>query len=114
MLPDNHKIAPYFQNGINVAPNKGAAKALLASVYMTEAGWPLKKGAEYYDKAAAKYKEIIENEDTYGYILEPDIRTLTKEPEANYQRSPADGVTIWLNWNSLKVCRKEYARMLGS
>ena len=40
---------------------------------MTEAGWPLKKGAEYYDKAAAKYKEIIENEDTYGYILEPDI-----------------------------------------
>ena len=105
---------------------------------MTEAGWPLKKGAEYYDKAAAKYKEIIENEDTYGYILEPDIRTLTKEPEANYskeivfgefhnktktisldpkanyQRSPADGVTIWLNWNSLKVCRKEYARMLGS
>ena len=86
MLPDNHKIAPYFQNGINVAPNKGAAKALLASVYMTEAGWPLKKGAEYYDKAAAKYKEIIENEDTYGYILEPDIRTLTKEPEANYSK----------------------------
>lgn len=86
MLPDNHKIAHYFQNGINVAPNKGAAKALLASVYMTEAGWPLKKGAEYYDKAAAKYKEIIENEDTYGYILEPDIRTLTKEPEANYSK----------------------------
>ena len=86
MLPDNHKIAPYFQNGINVAPNKGAAKALLASVYMTEAGWPLKKGAEYYDKAAAKYKEIIENEDTYGYILESDIRTLTKEPEANYSK----------------------------
>ena len=86
MLPDNHKIAPYFQNGINVAPNKGAAKALLASVYMTEAGWPLKKGAEYYDKAAAKYKEIIENEATYGYILEPDIRTLTKEPEANYSK----------------------------
>lgn len=75
-LPDNHSVDPYFKNGINVAPNKGAAKALLASVYMTEAGWPLKKGSEYYDKAAAKYKEIIENASTYGYALEPDIRTL--------------------------------------
>ena len=102
---------------------------------MTEAGWPLKKGAEYYDKAAAKYKEIIENEATYGYILEPDIRTLTKEPEANYSKEivfgefhnktknyfsgpkselPVDGVIIWLNWNFSEVCRKEYAKMLGS
>ncbi|MDR1403732.1 MAG: RagB/SusD family nutrient uptake outer membrane protein [Tannerellaceae bacterium] len=75
-LPDNHSVSPYFKNGINVAPNKGAAKALLASAYLTQAGWPLKKGAASYDKAAAKYKEIIDNASTFGYALEPDIRTL--------------------------------------
>lgn len=84
LLPESHTVSPYFQNGINVAPNKAAAKALLASIYMTEAGWPLKKGTSYYDMAAAKYKEIIDNEASYGFILEPDIRTLVTEPQSNY------------------------------
>ncbi|MDR0429585.1 MAG: RagB/SusD family nutrient uptake outer membrane protein [Tannerellaceae bacterium] len=88
MLPLNHTVSPYFAGGINVAPNKAAAKALLASIYMTEAGWPLKKGSEYYDKAAAKYKEIIDKEgqEGYNYMLEPDIRTLVEEPASNYSK----------------------------
>lgn len=86
MLPVMHDVNPYLQNGINVAPGKGAAKALLASVYLTEAGWPLKKGQSYYDKAAEKYKEIIDNESSYGYILEPEIIDLTVETTSNYSK----------------------------
>lgn len=86
MLPIKYTVEPYFRNGINIAPNKGAAKVVLASVYMTEAGWPLKKGIEYYDRAAAKYKEVISAEAEYGYILEPDIRTLVKEPNCDYSK----------------------------
>lgn len=37
-----------------------AVKALLAKVYLTMAGQPLNKGAEYYQKAAAKAKEVID------------------------------------------------------
>lgn len=59
MLPDNHKIAPYFQNGINVAPNKGAAKALLASVYMTEAGWPLKREQNIMIRQLQNIKKLL-------------------------------------------------------
>ncbi|WP_411275490.1 RagB/SusD family nutrient uptake outer membrane protein [Daejeonella sp.] len=37
----------------------GAIKSLLASVYLTMAGQPLKKGNEYYQKAAEKANEVI-------------------------------------------------------
>lgn len=39
----------------------GAVKAELAEVYITMAGFPLSKGKEYYQKAAAKAKEVIDN-----------------------------------------------------
>lgn len=38
----------------------GAAKSLLASVYLTMAGFPLNKGAEYYTLAAAKAEEVLD------------------------------------------------------
>ncbi|HEY0740944.1 MAG TPA: RagB/SusD family nutrient uptake outer membrane protein [Chryseosolibacter sp.] len=37
----------------------GAVKSLLAKVYLTMAGHPLNKGAEYYQKAADKANEVI-------------------------------------------------------
>ncbi|MBC8032750.1 MAG: RagB/SusD family nutrient uptake outer membrane protein [Chitinophagaceae bacterium] len=37
-----------------------AVKSLLAKVYLTMAGQPLNKGAAYYQKAAAKAKEVID------------------------------------------------------
>ena len=37
----------------------GAVKSLLASVYLTMAGYPLQKGAEYFKKAADKANEVI-------------------------------------------------------
>lgn len=49
-------------------PNKGAAKALLADVYLTQGGWPV-KDASKYALAAQKAKEVIDNKDTYGFGL---------------------------------------------
>ena len=37
----------------------GAIKSMLASVYLTMAGYPLQKGTEYFKKAADKAKEVI-------------------------------------------------------
>lgn len=37
----------------------GAVKSLLSGVYLTMAGFPLQKGAEYFQKAADKAKEVI-------------------------------------------------------
>lgn len=49
-------------------PNAGSAKAFLADVYLTMAGWPLKQ-TDKYDLAAAKAKEVIDNRATYGFQL---------------------------------------------
>ena len=51
--------------------NKGAAKALLAEVYLNKAGWPLKDAAAYA-LAKAKAKEVM----NMGYNLEPDFAGL--------------------------------------
>ncbi|MDR2040975.1 MAG: RagB/SusD family nutrient uptake outer membrane protein [Tannerella sp.] len=47
---------------------RGAVKATLAGVYLTMAGYPLKK-TEYYRLAKEKAAEIIEHESEYGYRL---------------------------------------------
>lgn len=56
-------------------PNKGSVKALLADVYLTEGGWPI-KDASKYALAAAKAKEVIDNKASYGFNLVPDLATL--------------------------------------
>lgn len=48
---------------------KGAAKLLLAKVYMQMAGFPVNGGTEYYAKARDKAKELIDNASEYGYGL---------------------------------------------
>ncbi len=54
--------------------NKGAAKALLADVYLTMAGWPLKETAKY-SEAAKLAKEVIDQKSTFGFDLVPDLAT---------------------------------------
>lgn len=56
-------------------PNKGSVKALLADVYLTEGGWPLRNTAKYA-LAAAKAKEVMDNRATYGFELYPDLAVL--------------------------------------
>jgi starch-binding outer membrane protein, SusD/RagB family len=56
-------------------PNKGSAKALLADVYLTEGGWPIKDASKYV-LAAAKAKEVIDNKTAYGFDLVPELNML--------------------------------------
>lgn len=67
MLPD-HWDGVKRQNGIDVFPTKGSAKAMLAEVYLTMAGWPLKQSDKYV-LAAAKAKEVMDNKATWGFDL---------------------------------------------
>ncbi len=55
--------------------NKGTAKAVLAEVYLSMAGWPL-NDASKYGLAASKAKEVIDNADTYGFALVEDFADL--------------------------------------
>lgn len=63
----------------NSRPSKGAAKACLADVYLTMAGWPLNLGTEYYQLAADKAKEIIDGKQVKGYDLVKPYSDLWKE-----------------------------------
>jgi len=58
----------------------GAIKSLLASVYLTMAGYPLQKGNEYYKKAADKAKEVI---DQNVYRLFPEYANLHSSATEN-------------------------------
>ncbi|MEX6689920.1 RagB/SusD family nutrient uptake outer membrane protein [Danxiaibacter flavus] len=55
--------------------NAGSAKALLAEVYLTEGGYPV-KDASKYALAAAKAKEVIDNKSKYNFDLNPDLADL--------------------------------------
>jgi hypothetical protein len=67
----NHK----YVNGAGYT--KGAAKAVLAEVYLSMAGYPI-KDANSYALARDKAKELIDNEATYGYGLVEKFADLWK------------------------------------
>ena len=56
----------------------GAVKSLLASVYLTMAGSPLNRGAEYYTLAASKSKEVLD-----WYVLFNDYGALHDRANKN-------------------------------
>ncbi len=62
---------------------KGTASAILAEVYLNMAGWPL-NDASYYALAAAKAKEVIDNEATYGFGLMDDFADLWPNATSNH------------------------------
>jgi hypothetical protein len=57
-------------------PTRGAAKTLLAKVYLTMTGWPVKKPDVYYPLAMEKAWEVMNPENGYGYDLEEDCANL--------------------------------------
>lgn len=74
MLPDGW-TGPRRQNSTDILPTRGSAKALLANVYLTMAGWPLKQ-TDKYALAAEKAKEVIDGKSTWGYDLMPNFGDL--------------------------------------
>lgn len=74
LLPDVYPDIP----AVGVRPSKGTAKAYLSKLYMTWAGFPV-NDASKYAMAAAKAKEVIDNEGTYGFGLTDDFRAMWTE-----------------------------------
>lgn len=71
-LPTGYDKEPTRLFGVDVWATKQAAQSTLAAVYMSMAGYPLNKGTEYYKHAAELAKDVITNNGTYGFILNPD------------------------------------------
>lgn len=71
-LPTDYDKEPARLFGVDVWATKQAAQSTLAAVYMSMAGYPLNKGTEYYKHAAELAKDVITNNGTYGFILNPD------------------------------------------
>lgn len=71
-LPTGYDKEPARLFGVDVWATKQAAQSTLAAVYMSMAGYPLNKGTEYYKLAAELAKDVITNNGTYGFILNPD------------------------------------------
>ena len=64
MLPVSWSSDPLAEKGVTI----GAAKSLLAQVYLQMTGYPI-KDASKYALAAQKAKEVIDNADEYGYKI---------------------------------------------
>lgn len=56
-------------------PSKLVARALRAEIYLTEAGWPLKKDG-YYKKAADEAKAVLDASSAHGFTLEENFADL--------------------------------------
>ena len=105
MLPDDWS-GPQKQNGVNVAPTSGTAKALLANVYLTMAGWPLKQ-TDKYALAAQMAKDVIDNKDKYGFGLLSNFADLWKK-ENKYNKEAVFACYYNINvpnapWNQLSI-----------
>jgi hypothetical protein len=71
LLPD---VYPGVANGAP-RPNKGSAKAILSRLYLDWGGYPAKDQSKYA-MAAAKAKEVIDNQATYKFGLLPNLESL--------------------------------------
>jgi hypothetical protein len=86
--------------------NKGTAKAILAEVYLQMAGWPLKDVSKYAD-AASKAKELIDNQQTYGFGLMDNFVDLWPSPTINNDGNKEEVFALnfwageWFNGNAV-------------
>jgi hypothetical protein len=64
--------------------SRAAVKSLLAKVYLTMAGQPLNKGAEYYRLAADKAKDVIDNAGISLFPTYGDLHSLTQENKGEH------------------------------
>ena len=82
-LTDAIKVLPDARrNGEDGRPNKGTALALLAEVYLAEAGWPLKE-TDKYSLAASTAKQVLDNRALYGFDFEDSYDVLYGNDESD-------------------------------
>lgn len=77
-------------------PNRGAALALLAEVYLSQAGWPLKE-TDKYALAASTAKKVIDHKAEYGFDLEDSYDILYENDETKSGINKEDIFTIPCN-----------------
>jgi len=70
-LPDNRNLARISA----VTPHRGTAKAILAEVYLSWAGYPVNNQAKY-EMAAKEAGEVIDSANYFGFALEEDLASL--------------------------------------
>jgi starch-binding outer membrane protein, SusD/RagB family len=83
----------YMKVGGAVA--QGAAKSVLAKVYLQMAGFPVNGGIEYYEKARDKAKEVIDSASTYGYALRDHFYQIWDPEWAAYDITPDEPI-LWI------------------
>lgn len=96
-LPTSYSQAPRNHDGVDAWVTKQATQATFTAVYMAMAGYPLNKGKEYYALAAAKAKEVIDNNGTYGFYNDP-VWNHVYSMGHNYNKETILGIDN--NWNS--------------
>ena len=96
-LPTSYSQAPRNHDGVDAWVTKQATQATLTAVYMAMAGYPLNKGKEYYALAAAKAKEVIDANGTYGFYNDADWSHVYSMGH-NYNKETILGIDN--NWNS--------------
>ncbi len=86
--------------------SKGSAKAILAEVYLQMAGWPLNQ-TDKYALAASTAKEVIDNEDLYGFGLVEDFADLWPTETSNNDGNKEEVFALnfwggeWYNGNAV-------------
>jgi hypothetical protein len=63
---------------------KGAVKSLLAKVYLTMAGYPLQKGADYYQKAYDQANAVVSSSQFYLFDTYTALRDVANENTGEY------------------------------
>lgn len=108
-LPASYSGAPKKLNGVDVYVTQQAVKATMASVYLSMAGYPLNK-TDYYAKAAAKAKEVIDgvNSGKYDAIMDPDWKQVYSYGN-NYNKECVLGINFsatkdWSTDSELSSC----------
>ncbi len=97
MLPTSYSTAPRNHDGVDAWVTKQATQATLSAVYMAMAGYPLNKGTEYYRLAAEMAKQVIDNNNTYGFYLD-DTWSHVYSIAHNYNKETLVGIDN--NWRT--------------
>jgi len=63
---------------------KGTVKSLLSEVYLTMAGYPLQKGAAYFEKAYNKAKEVVDSKQYYLFSNYAALREPANENSGEF------------------------------
>ncbi len=97
------------------APFVLTAKAALAEMYLYMAGYPLKKGNEYYQKAANKAKEVIDGAPAIGRGFDTfDNMWNEEDPETNLNKERLFSVYYTANSFMQSITRCFYPATYGA